>query len=78
MKASVVDLRYRMNEVLKALECNEDVSIMARGRLKGVLRPVRGKPGIKVRDHPFFNMLKSSETVEQRMEQLRGGRYRDL
>lgn len=78
MKASVVDLRYRMNEVLKALERNEDVSIMSRGRLKGVIKPVRGKSGIKVSDHPFFNMHQGSETVEGQMDRLRGGRYRGL
>ena len=78
MKASVVDLRYRMNEVLKALERNEDVRIVSRGRLKGVIKPVGGKPGIKVCDHPFFNMDAGPETVAQRMSVLRGGRYRDL
>jgi hypothetical protein len=78
MKASVVDLRYRMNEVLKALERNEDVSIVSRGRLKGVIKPVRGKPGIKVSDHPFFNMQREGEAVEEQMTRLRGGRYRGI
>lgn len=78
MKASIVDLRYHMNEVLRALERNEDVRILSRGKLKGVIKPANGKPQIKVRDHPFFNMLESSETVERQMEKLRGGRYRDL
>jgi len=78
MKASIVDLRYRMNDVLRALERNEEVCIVSRGKLKGVIKPVNGKPHIKVQDHPFFNMLKSPETVEQQMNRLRGGRYRDL
>jgi len=78
MKASIVDLRYHMNEVLRALERNEDVCILSRGKLKGVIKPANGKPRMKVRDHPFFNMLQSSEVVEQQMEGLRGGRYRDL
>jgi antitoxin (DNA-binding transcriptional repressor) of toxin-antitoxin stability system len=78
MKASIVDLRYRMNDVLRALERNEEVCIVSRGKLKGVIKPVDGKPKIKVQDHPFFNMLKSAETVEQQMDRLRGGRYRDL
>ena len=78
MKASVVDLRYRMNDVLKALERNEQVSILSRGQLKGIIRPVGDKPTIKVREHPFFNMLDASGTVEQQMVRLRGGRYRDL
>lgn len=78
MKASIVDLRYRMNDVLRALERNEEVCIVSRGKLKGVIKPVNGKPHVKVQDHPFFNMLKSSKTVEQQMDRLRGGRYRDL
>jgi len=48
MKASVVDLRYRMSEILKALDRNEDVSILCRGKL------------------------------EELMDRLRGGRYRDI
>ncbi len=78
MKASIVDLRYRMKDVLKALERNEDVSIMSRGKLKGVIKPANGKPQTKVQDHPFFNMHESDEAVEEQMDRLRGGRYRDL
>jgi hypothetical protein len=78
MKASVVDLRYRMNEVLRALEHNEDVSILSRGKLKGVIKGVHGKAPGKVSDHPFFNMLRDSGSVDRQMDTLRGGRYRDL
>jgi hypothetical protein len=78
VKASIVDLRYHMNKVLRALERNEDVCILSRGKLKGVIKAVRGKPQIKVCDHPFFNMLESPETVDRPMERLRGGWYRDL
>ena len=78
MKASIADLRYRVNEVLRALERNEEVCILSRGKLKGVIKPVNGKPRMKIRDHPLFNMLENSETVGRQMERLRGGRYRDL
>jgi antitoxin (DNA-binding transcriptional repressor) of toxin-antitoxin stability system len=78
MKASIVDLRYHMNEVLRALERNEEVRILSRGKLKGVIKPVNGKRRMKVREHPFFNMLESAETVERQMDRLRGGRHRDL
>jgi hypothetical protein len=67
-----------MNDVLRALERNEDVSIVSRGKLRGVIKPVNDKPQMKVQDHPFFNMDKASKTVEQQMDRLRGGRYRDL
>jgi hypothetical protein len=78
MKASVVDLRYRMKEVLKALDRNEDVSILCRGKLKGVIKAARGKSERRVSDHPFFNMYKDGGTVEELMDQLRGGRYHDI
>jgi antitoxin (DNA-binding transcriptional repressor) of toxin-antitoxin stability system len=79
MKASIVDLRYHMKDVLRALERNEEVYIVSRGKVKGVIKPVDGKPPMKVQDHPFFGMRKDDrETVERQMDRLRGGRYRDL
>ena len=78
MKASMVDLRYRMNEILKALDRNEEVSILCRGKLKGIIKAAGETSKRKVTDHPFFNMYKDSGSVEEKMDQLRGGRYRDL
>ncbi len=78
MKATVVDLRYRMNDVLKALDRNEDVEILYHGRTKGVLSPKAPVRHTKVSEHPFFNMRRDKESVEEQMERLRGGRYRDL
>ena len=78
MKASVVDLRYRMNEVLKALDRNEDVSILCRGKLKGVIKATKGKSKSKVSEHPFFGMCENGGSAEQLMDRLRGGRYRDI
>jgi hypothetical protein len=40
MKATIVDLRYRMKEVLKALDRKESVSVLYRGKVKGVITPV--------------------------------------
>jgi len=76
MKATVVDLRYRMNEILRALARNEDVSILCHGRLKGVIRPKAENPSIKVREHPFFNMLGSCGSVDEQMAVLRESRVR--
>ena len=39
MKASVVDLRYKMNDILKALDRNETVSVLYHGKMKGVIIP---------------------------------------
>lgn len=78
MKATVVDLRYRMSDVLRALERNEDVGILYHGKTKGVIRSCRTRQGGKVSAHPFFGMRKSRDTVAAQMENLRGGRFRAL
>ena len=78
MQATVVDLRYHMNDVLKALDRNEDVDILYRGKTKGVLMAKVEPTAKKVSDHPFFNMRGSKHSVESEMESLRGGRYRDI
>jgi hypothetical protein len=77
MKISATDLRRHLRKVWQALERNEDVWIVSRGKLKGVIKPVGDNPQIKVEDHPFFGMRKSPETVKQQMDHLRGGRYRN-
>ena len=76
MKATIVDLRYRMSAVLKALGRNEEVSILYHGKVKGVIVPVGRATEQKVADHPFFNMSTSARSVEDEMSALRGGRFR--
>ena len=80
MKASVVDLRYRMNDVLKALDRNEKVTVLYRGKVKGVLIPLGEKKQMKITDHPFFGMSSqdSKKSVLDEMADLRGGRYNDI
>ncbi len=78
MQATIVDLRYHMNQVLKALERNETVSVLYRGKLKGVLSPATTTSAVKVTEHSFFSCRKDAQSVEEVMEQLRGGRHRDL
>ena len=76
MKASVVDIRYKMNEVLNALDRNESVEILYHGKTKGIIKPVMMKTEKSVREHPFFGMQKdANETVDATMEKLRGQRY---
>lgn len=78
MEATVVDLRYHMNDVLKALERNESVSVLYRGKVKGVIRPAVRPVSSKVRDHAFFGSCAADESVETTMGRLRGGRYSAL
>lgn len=80
MEASIADLRDRMKDVLKALDRNETVDILYRGKKRAVLAPVSEMKPQKLRvcEHPFFGMSRDEEPVEQVMDRLRGGRYRDL
>jgi len=79
MKASVVDLRYKMNEVLKALDRRERVTITHHGKVKGIIEPVRTGMRMKVEEHPYFNMTADdTEPVAEVMDNLRGPRYDDF
>ena len=76
MKASVVDLRYRMNEILKAIDRKEEVTILYHGKVKGVIKPKISGGGRRISDHPFFNMYQTKKAVHKLMADLRGDRYR--
>ncbi len=54
MKASVVDLRYHMKEVLQALKRRERIDIFERNKLIGHFVPVEKKPQMRMIDHPFI------------------------
>ncbi len=76
MEASIVDLRYKMKDVLDALERREEVTITYHGKVKGVLIPAQGTPARKVKEHPFFGMTSDDQRpVEEVMQKLRAGRY---
>ncbi|MFV2057315.1 MAG: type II toxin-antitoxin system Phd/YefM family antitoxin [Thiohalomonadales bacterium] len=76
MKASIVDLRYKTHEILKALDRNESVTVLYHGKIKGIIKPVRKKSALKIKDHPFFGMNKeTNETTLEALELLRQPRY---
>jgi len=92
VRASILDLRYKMKEVLEALDRNETVDILYHGKLKGVITPASDSSNdlansitstsanaMKVQDHPFFGSDQTNPlSVEEQMSKLRRGRYRDL
>ena len=57
VKASVVDLRYRMKEILKAIDRNEEVTVLYHGKVKGVIKPNISGGHKRKSDHPFFNLI---------------------
>ena len=78
MKASIVDLRYKMNDVLKALDRQEKVTIHYHGKVKGVIMPAdAGRSDRKVSEHPFFGMAKENKkSVLKELEEMREVRYK--
>lgn len=75
MKANVVDLRYRMKEVLKALERNETVTVLYRGKVKGILQSVlEARDEAKVEKPPFFGSAKADKSVQAEVDALRKSR----
>ena len=79
MKATVVDLRYRMREILKALDRREKVTLLYHGKIKGVITPGGIKVLQKVEDHPFFKMKdREKASVSSQMRKLRGSRFHAL
>ena len=76
MKASIVDLRYKTKDILKALDRKESVTVLYHGKVKGVIKPVGAGTTLRISDHPFFGMNPdSSKTVLEELEGLRKSRY---
>ena len=78
MQASIVDIRYKMAQVLSALERREQVEVLYHGKVKGVILPVSA-PSVSTAAHAFFGSTPDDGgSVVDQMTALRGGRYRDL
>ncbi len=80
MVATVVDLRYNMKEVLKALDRKEKVIVSYHGKEKAILEPIKEKrEQNSLKNHPSFGMwADDTESVEDIMKDLRGIRYNDI
>ena len=79
MKATVLDLRYKMKEVLKALDRREKVTLLYHGKIKGMIIPSGKGTELAVEDHPFFNMAqKEAKSIKEQMDELRGSRFNDI
>ena len=64
MKASIVDLRYRMKDVLRAIDRGETVTVLYRGKERARLVPVQTKGDTpKAEDQPFFGMWKDRKDM---------------
>ena len=81
MKASVLDLRYRMKAVLAALDRGEPVTVLHRGREKARLVPIEKAGSAKPSDDAAFGIWKGRRDlgdVTAHVRRLRRGRQFDL
>ena len=82
MKASIVDLRYRMKAVLAALDRGEPVTVLHRGKEKARLVPIETKtPKRHPSEDPAFGIWKSRpemRDVRKYVRTLRKPRFDDL
>lgn len=79
MDASILDLRYKMRNVLNALNRRERVRILYHGKVKGEIIPTKGNSKIKTNQHALFGMLKGENgNPEEIVSKMRRSRYNDL
>lgn len=84
MQATILDLRRRMPEVLRALDRQERVTILYRGKERATLVPSGGKPSKKGKrsasTHPAFGMWANRDDVDVavHVRVLRRGRVHAL
>ncbi len=79
MKASILDLRRKMGDVLKALQRNEEVTLLRRGKIIAVIRAKGERSGgKKAAAHPAFGMWAGRSDladVSAAVDRLRKGRF---
>jgi len=77
MDANIVDLRYRMKDVLRAIDRGETVTVLYRGTAKAKLMPIAlssvasggGPP--RTEDQPFFGLWRDREDLTDPAAYLR-------
>ena len=81
MKASFVDLRNKSNEIIRALNRNERVTVIYRGKPAAIMHPIGGQGEQAIgsaKDHPAFGLWADREDmkdVAEYVRQLRKGRF---
>lgn len=79
MNASVVDLRYKMREVLTAIRRGEVVNVEYRHKRIARIVPEKTGGQENLMNHAFFGSAADSrQTVYEYVRSLRKRRYRDL
>lgn len=78
MKASVLDLRRHMREILRALDLNQTITLTYRGKEKAKIIPSPQKEvDSSIMDHPAFGLWKNrpdQQDVPELVRHMRKGR----
>ena len=79
MDASVLDLRYKMRDVLKALNRRERVRILYHGKVKGEIIPSKSNRNLKTVNHAIFGSSKSKKVDPvELVSKMRRSRFNDF
>jgi prevent-host-death family protein len=79
MNATILDLRYRTKDVLKAVERGETVTVLYRGKAKARIMPLPEKAGLD--SETAFGLWKDRADLRDPsayVRKLRQGRFGDL
>ncbi len=81
MKISFSDLRNHTHDILRALDRNEPITLLYRGKPKATIKPI--KPKAKVRDedgHGFgiWSDRPEMDDATEYVQSLRGRRHYDI
>jgi antitoxin (DNA-binding transcriptional repressor) of toxin-antitoxin stability system len=74
MNATIVDLRYNMKHVLRAIDRGETVTVLYRGKERAKLTPIAPASGSgtpKAKDQPLFGLWKDREDTSDPASYLR-------
>ena len=66
MNATIVDLRYNMKNVLRAIDRGETVTVLYRGKERAKLTPItpaQSSGARKTKDQPLFGLWKDREDI---------------
>lgn len=77
MKASILDLRRHMKQILAALDKNERITLTYRGREKATIVPSGAENSTDLRSHPAFGLWadrSEGSDAGKMVRQIREGR----
>ena len=77
MRASILDLRRHMGDILKALDRNEKVTLTYRGHEKATIVPKKMEQAGRMTQHPAFGLWKKRtdlKDVDVAVRNIRKGR----